>query len=97
MRSSWALPGEKLTFDWVTDFDSWDRCITRGMPSSMFPYRYNNGLRIMQAPGMVVLDLEMIHDVAHRLHGRPAAAAVDRSSSTWASRAATGKATRWSS
>jgi hypothetical protein len=62
MRSSWGLPGEKLTFDWVTDFDSWDRCITRGMPSSMFPYRYNNGLRIMQAPGMVVLDLEMIHD-----------------------------------
>ena len=62
MRSSWGLPGEKLTFDWVTDFDSWDRCITRGMPSSMFPYRYNNGMRIMQAPGMVVLDLEMIHD-----------------------------------
>ena len=62
MRSSWGLPGEKLTFDWVTDFDSWDRCITRGMPSSMFPYRYNNGLRIMQAPGLVVLDLEMIHD-----------------------------------
>jgi len=62
MRSSWGLPGEKLTFDWVTDFDSWDRCITRGMPSSMFPYRYNNGLRILQAPGLVVLDLEMIHD-----------------------------------
>ena len=62
MRSSWALPGERPTFDWVTDFDSWDRCITRGMPSSMFPYRYNNGMRILQAPGMVVLDLEMIHD-----------------------------------
>ena len=62
MKSSWALPGERLTFDWVTDFDSWDRCITRGMPSSMFPYRYNNGLRIIQAPGMVVLDLEMIHE-----------------------------------
>ncbi len=62
MRSSWALPGETPTFDWVTDFDSWDRCITRGMPSSMFPYRYNNGIRLMQAPGMVVLDLEMIHE-----------------------------------
>jgi hypothetical protein len=62
MRSSWGLPGEKLTFDWVTDFDSWDRCITRGMPSSMFPYRYNNGLHILQAPGLVVLDLEMIHE-----------------------------------
>jgi hypothetical protein len=62
MRSSWALAGETPTYDWVTDFDSWDRCITRGMPSSMFPYRYNNGVRIMQAPGMVVLDMEMIHE-----------------------------------
>jgi hypothetical protein len=62
MKSSWGLPGETLTFDAPEDFDSWDRCITRGMPSSMFPYRYNNGLRILQAPGMVVLDLEMIHD-----------------------------------
>ena len=37
---------------WVEDFDSWDRCITRGMPSSMMPYRYNNGIEIMQAPGI---------------------------------------------
>jgi hypothetical protein len=62
MRSSWALPGETPAFDWVTDFDSWDRCITRGMPSSMMPYRYNNGMRIIQTPGQVVLDLEMIHE-----------------------------------
>jgi hypothetical protein len=32
------------------------------MPSSMMPYRYNGGLTIRQAPGVVVLDLEMIHD-----------------------------------
>ncbi|MBV9768301.1 MAG: hypothetical protein JOZ32_01915 [Bryobacterales bacterium] len=44
MKSSWALPGEKLAFDSYTDFDSWDRCITRGLPASMFPFRYNNGL-----------------------------------------------------
>ncbi|MBN1240836.1 MAG: hypothetical protein JXB36_20220 [Gammaproteobacteria bacterium] len=62
MRSSWALPGENHTYDRVTDFDSWDRCITRGMPSSMMPYRYNGGLRIMQAPGYVILRLEMIHE-----------------------------------
>jgi hypothetical protein len=62
MKSSWALPGERQTWDWVTDFDSWDRCITRGMPSSMMPYRYNNGVEIMQAPGMVVLNLEMVHE-----------------------------------
>jgi hypothetical protein len=62
MKSSWALPGEKQTWDHWEDFDSWDRCITRGMPTSMMAYRYNNGVRIFQAPGMVVLSLEMIHE-----------------------------------
>jgi len=28
----------------------------------MMPYRYNGGFRIWQAPGVVVFDLEMIHD-----------------------------------
>jgi hypothetical protein len=32
------------------------------MPSSMMPYRYNGGFTIRQAPGVVVFDLEMIHD-----------------------------------
>jgi len=58
-RSSW-INGQ--SFDWVTDFDSWDRCISRGFPASMFPFRYNNGLQVMQAPGYVVINLEMIHD-----------------------------------
>ncbi|HVZ22489.1 MAG TPA: hypothetical protein VG871_15555 [Vicinamibacterales bacterium] len=62
MRSSWALPGETPTFDSERDFDTWDRCITRGMPASMFPYRYNNGLQILQTPGYVVLNMEMIHE-----------------------------------
>ena len=62
MRSGWSLPGESPAYDSPTDFDSWDRCITRGMPSSMMPYRYNGGLRIWQAPGVVVFELEMIHD-----------------------------------
>ena len=62
MRSGWSLPGESPAFDSVTDFDSWDRCITRGMPSSMMPYRYNGGFKIWQAPHVVVFDLEMIHD-----------------------------------
>ena len=61
-RSDWALPGEDLTFDGPQDFDSWDRCITRGMPSMMMPYRYNGGFRIHQAPGVVVLETEMIHE-----------------------------------
>ena len=62
MKSSWPLPGEKLAFDSYTDFDSWDRCITRGLPASMFPFRYNNGLQIVQTPGYVVLRMEMIHE-----------------------------------
>jgi len=58
-RSSWVT-GQ--TFDWVTDFDSWDRCISRGFPASMLPFRYNNGVQILQSPGYVVINLEMIHD-----------------------------------
>jgi len=62
MRSDWALPGEDIVFESVKDFDSWDRCITRGLPSMMMPYRYNGGFRIRQAPGYVVFDIEMIHE-----------------------------------
>jgi hypothetical protein len=58
MRSTW----QQIEFDWVTDFDSWDRCITRGMPASMFPFQYNNGIRIFQSPGVVAINMEMIHE-----------------------------------
>jgi hypothetical protein len=61
-KSDWALPGETIAFDSAADFDTWDRCITRGMPSSMMPYRYNGGFAIRQAPGYVIFDLEMIHE-----------------------------------
>ncbi len=56
-RSSW-VPGQE--YDWVDDFDSWDRCVSRGFPASMMPFRYNNGIRIFQSPGYVVIMLEMI-------------------------------------
>jgi hypothetical protein len=59
MRSSWR---RGQTFDWTTDFDSWDRCITRGIPASMMPMMYNNGLRVFQAPGLVAIQMEMIHE-----------------------------------
>jgi len=79
MRSGWSLPGESPAFDWTTDFDSWDRCITRGMPSSMMPYRYNGGFRIWQAPGIVVFELEMIHDArVVYTDGRPALPAAQK-------------------
>jgi hypothetical protein len=58
-RSSWT---PNTNYDWVSDFDTWDRCVTRGFPASMLPFRYNNGIRVLQSPGYVVIDLEMIHD-----------------------------------
>jgi hypothetical protein len=33
-------PGQTV-FDTPDDFDTWDRCITRGLPVSMFPRNYN--------------------------------------------------------
>lgn len=59
MRSTWR---RNQAFNWVTDFDSWDRCITRGLPASMFPFMYNNGMRIFQSPGVVALQMEMVHE-----------------------------------
>ncbi len=38
------------------------RCITRGLPSLMFPGVYNNGLQIYQGPGFVAIQKEMIHE-----------------------------------
>ena len=59
MGSSWS----RTVYDSPqNDFDTWDRCITRGLPPSMFPFNYNNGIRIHQAPGYVVIELEMIHE-----------------------------------
>jgi hypothetical protein len=55
-------PGQTV-FDNPDDFDEWDRCITRGMPVSMLPRNYNNGVRIMQSPGYVMIVLEMAHEV----------------------------------
>jgi hypothetical protein len=38
----------------------------------MYPFRYNNGLQVLQAPGYVVINLEMIHDARIiPLDGRP--------------------------
>jgi hypothetical protein len=72
MRSSWR---SGQTYDWTTDFDSWDRCITRGLPASMLPMQYNNGIRIFQAPGLVAIQLEMIHETRIiPVDGKPAIA-----------------------
>ena len=40
----------------------WDRCITRGVPGSMFPAGYNNAYQILQTKDYVAIVYEMIHD-----------------------------------
>ena len=40
----------------------WDRCISRGVPGSIFPAGYNNAYRILQTPKYVAILYEMIHD-----------------------------------
>jgi hypothetical protein len=49
-------------FNTPEDFTLYDRCITRGIVGSIMPVVYGNGNRIVQAPGMVVLSYEMVHD-----------------------------------
>jgi hypothetical protein len=50
-------------FDSYEYIDPWVRCISRGVPASMFPSAYNNAYQIIQIPGFVVIHYEMIHDV----------------------------------
>jgi hypothetical protein len=44
------------------DLHSWDRCMTRGLPSVMAPEAYNAGLQILQTPDSVMILYEMVHD-----------------------------------
>ena len=68
MHSSW----NQKVFDGIQDFNSLDRCITRGLPASMTPFPYNNGVRIFQSPGYVAIQLELIHETRLiPLDGRP--------------------------
>jgi hypothetical protein len=68
MTSSWS----NIPFDKVSDFNPLDRCITRGLPASMFPFMYNSGIEIMQAPGYVVIRLELVHETrVVPVDGRP--------------------------
>jgi catechol 2,3-dioxygenase-like lactoylglutathione lyase family enzyme len=44
------------------DLSTYVRCITRGLPGMMMPIGYNNGLQIVQGPGFVAIQNEMIHE-----------------------------------
>ena len=54
--------GEGGRADSYTDRSFYDRCITRGMPGSMMPAIYGNAYDITQAPGLVAIRYEMIHE-----------------------------------
>jgi hypothetical protein len=58
--------------DSYTDRSLYDRCVTRGVLGSILPVIYNNGNEIVQAPGLVVIRNEMIHETRIvPLDGRP--------------------------
>ena len=62
-----------------TDLSAYDRCITRGVVGSMLPVGYNAGNEIVQAPGVVALRNEMIHETRIvPLDGRPHLSSVLR-------------------
>lgn len=56
-RNSW---NDGHPIDGLADLDAYDRCVSRGFPGSMLPWPYNNGIRVFQSPGFVVLELELL-------------------------------------
>jgi hypothetical protein len=58
-----TLSSPEQRADSVDDFDLWGRCITKGLVGSMLPGNlYNKGNRIIQAPGLFVIQNEMVHE-----------------------------------
>ena len=49
-------------FDGPENMGLYQRCITRGVPGTMFPAVYNANTRIVQGPGFVAITYEMIHE-----------------------------------
>ena len=73
-----VIPGARRDYERTHIQDSWlyhspqERCITRGVPSVMFPVVFNNGYQILQSPGNVVIIAEMVHDArVIPVDGRP--------------------------
>jgi hypothetical protein len=49
-------------YDSYENLSLYDRCITRGYPSSMLPAIYGDSYQIIQGPGVVAIRIEMIHE-----------------------------------
>ena len=63
------------------DLSLFVRCITRGLPGLMMPSIYNNGLQIVQGPGHVAIQKEMIHET--RVIPTEPRPAVDGTLTSW--------------
>ena len=48
--------------EWTTDRSNYDRCISTGVLQSITPKIYNSGSRIVQGPGWLAFQNEMIHE-----------------------------------
>jgi hypothetical protein len=73
VRGGKGFPGEwRGEADSYEDLNVYYRCITRGLLGSIIPVVYNNGNEILQAPGLVIIRNEMIHETrVIPLDGRP--------------------------
>jgi len=59
---AWPSGNPAEGFASAASFSVYDRCITRGVLGSTFPNLYGSGIEILQAPGLVVIRYEMIHE-----------------------------------
>ena len=77
---AWPSTNPSVGYARAQDFNIYDRCITRGVLGSTFPNIYSSGIEILQAPGLVVIRYEMIHETRIvPLDGRPHVASTIRS------------------
>ncbi len=58
-----ANSGQLSPSDKPEDLDLMTRCISFGTVVPMLPSAYNNDYQIVQAPGVVAIDTEMVHEV----------------------------------
>jgi hypothetical protein len=69
---AWPSNNPTVGYARAQDFNIYDRCITRGVLGSAFPNIYSSGMEIIQAPGLVVIRHEMVHETRIiPLDGRP--------------------------
>jgi len=57
-----ALRAQHGPADSWEDRSLWDRCITRGIPTSMLPTLYGNSYEFHQGPGYVAIRYEMVNE-----------------------------------